>query len=166
MNKGLELIEAMRLYSVDEDKIDIVIQRESIIHSMVRFSDGAVLAQMSMPDMKLPIQYALTYPCRLPLDIAPLDFAAIGTLSFFAPDEQAFPCLALAKRAARRGGSATVSLNGANEAAVELFLKGEIGFNDIGRRVERVLERQEYIINPDIRDILEIDMQARTYAAE
>ena len=121
---------------------------------------------MSVPDMRLPIEYALLYPRRGEAVMEKLDLFKIGNLSFYPPDEAAFPCLSLARAAARRGNGAETTLNGANEAAVELFLKGKIGFNDIFRRVNRALERHSDVINPTIKDILEIDSIARKYAAE
>ena len=139
MNKGLEFIEAMRLYRLPPEQIDIVVHRQSIIHSLVEYTDNAILAQLGVPDMRVPIEYALTWPDRGPAVAQPLDLTACGALTFAKPDEEAFPCLALAKAAARRGGTATAVLNGANEAAVALFLAGKIGFLDIPRLVEDAL---------------------------
>ncbi|MBU5434645.1 1-deoxy-D-xylulose-5-phosphate reductoisomerase [Pseudoflavonifractor sp. MSJ-37] len=139
MNKGLEFIEAMRLYRLPPEQIDIVVHRQSIIHSLVEYTDNAILAQLGVPDMRVPIEYALTWPDRGPAVAQPLDLTACGALTFAKPDEEAFPCLALAKAAARRGGTATAILNGANEAAVALFLAGKIGFLDIPRLVEDAL---------------------------
>ena len=152
MNKGLEIIEA------------IVVQRQSIVHSLVEFRDGALLAQLGTPDMKLPIRYALTYPYRAESPDKPLDLLTCGALTFAEPDERAFPCLRLARYAAAVGGTACAILNGANEAAVGLFLRGEIGFNDISRRVERALERVSVQYQPSLADILEADKAARRAA--
>ena len=141
MNKGLEFIEAMRLYRLPPEQISIVVHRESIVHSLVEYTDHAVLAQLGVPDMRVPIEYALTWPDRGPAIAESLDLIGCGALTFAAPDEETFRCLALAKEAARRGGTATAVLNGANEAAVARFLAGEIGFLDIPRLVEEALDR-------------------------
>ncbi|MCD8375860.1 MAG: 1-deoxy-D-xylulose-5-phosphate reductoisomerase [Oscillospiraceae bacterium] len=140
MNKGLEFIEAMCLYRMPPEKLSIVVHRESVIHSLVEYRDGAVLAQLGAPDMRLPIQYALTWPERLPGPAQTLDLLQCGPLHFAEPDLESFPCLALAIRAAKVGGTAPALLNGANEAAVARFLAGEIGFYDIPRLVERALD--------------------------
>ncbi len=140
MNKGLELIEAMHLFKLPEAAIGVVVQRQSIVHSMVEFCDGAVIAQLSMPDMALPIQHALTYPARLPGNTPAIDFVKLGKLSFEAPDEETFGCLKLARHAARLGGLAPAVLNGANEAAVALFLDGKLPFLGIEERVQSALE--------------------------
>ena len=161
MNKGLEIIEAMRLYRLPAEQVLAVIHRQSIVHSLVEYRDGALLAQLGTPDMKLPIRYALTYPCRAESPDAPLDLLTCGALTFAPPDETAFPCLRLARQAARTGGTACAILNGANEAAVGLFLAGEIGFNDIPRRVERAMERVPVQYKPSLADILEADGAAR-----
>ena len=161
MNKGLEIIEAMRLYRLPAEQVQAVIHRQSIVHSLVEYRDGALLAQLGTPDMKLPIRYALTYPCRAESPDAPLDLLTCGALTFAPPDETAFPCLRLARQAAKTGGTACAILNGANEAAVGLFLAGEIGFNDIPRRVERAMERVPVQYKPSLADILEADGAAR-----
>ena len=161
MNKGLEIIEAMRLYDLPVEQVEAVIHRQSIVHSLVEFRDGALLAQLGTPDMKLPIRYAMTYPHRAESPDAPLDLLTCGALTFDRPDEEAFPCLRLAREAAAVGGTACAILNGANEAAVGLFLQGKLGFNDIPRRVERALERMEVQYQPSLADILEADMAAR-----
>ena len=161
MNKGLEIIEAMRLYRLSVEQVQAVIHRQSIVHSLVEFRDGALLAQLGTPDMKLPIRYALTYPHRAESPDAPLDLLTCGALTFDEPDEEAFPCLRLARQAAAAGGTACAILNGANEAAVGLFLEGNIGFNDISRRVERALERVPVQYKPSLADILEADGAAR-----
>ena len=161
MNKGLEVIEAMRLYALPVEKIQPVIHRQSIVHSLVEFRDGAVLAQLGTPDMKLPIRYAMTYPYRAESPDAPLDLLRCGPLTFAAPDEDAFPCLRLARQCGKTGGTSCTILNGANEAAVALFLRGEIGFNDIHRCVERALSRVAVKYQPSLADILEADRAAR-----
>ena len=161
MNKGLEVIEAMRLYGLPVEQVRPVIHRQSIVHSLVEFRDGALLAQLGTPDMKLPIRYALTYPHRAESPDAPLDLLQCGALTFAQPDETAFPCLRLAREAAATGGTACAVLNGANEAAVGLFLQGRIGFNDIARRVEHALAHIGVQYQPSLADILEADRAAR-----
>ena len=161
MNKGLEVIEAMRLYALPVEQVQPVIHRQSIVHSLVEFRDGAVLAQLGTPDMKLPIRYAMTYPYRAASPDAPLDLLQCGSLTFAAPDEDAFPCLHLARQCGKTGGTSCAILNGANEAAVALFLRGEIGFNDIHRCVERALSRVAVKYQPSLADILEADRAAR-----
>ena len=164
MNKGLEVIEAMRLYRMPLDQISVVIHRESIIHSLVEYCDNAILAQLGTADMRLPIQYALTWPDRMPGPAKPLDLLACPPLTFQAPDPENFPCLALAMEAARTGGTATAVLNGANEAAVGRFLAGEIGFGEIPRLVERALEIVPVVPTPTLDDILSADADARRSA--
>ena len=164
MNKGLEFIEAMRLYELPPEKISIVVHRESIVHSLVEYCDNAVLAQLGAADMRLPIQYALTWPERVPGPAEPLDLLSCPSLTFQAPDPKAFPCLALALEAARTGGTATAILNGANEAAVGLFLDRRIGFMDIPRQVERAMERVPAVQDPSLEDILRADQAARAAA--
>ena len=161
MNKGLEVIEAMHLYRVPAEKISVVIHRESIIHSLVEYCDNAILAQLGAPDMRLPIQYALTYPKRVPGPATPLDLWSCGPLTFGTPDLEAFPCLALALEAAGTGGTAGAILNGANEGAVGQFLAGKIGFLDIPAKVETALARIKAVQNPTMQDILDADEAAR-----
>ncbi len=161
MNKGLEVIEAMHLYRMPVEKISVVIHQESIIHSLVEYCDNAMLAQLGAPDMRLPIQYALTYPKRVAGPSAPLDLWNCGPLTFGTPDMTAFPCLALALEAAKTGGTAGAILNGANEAAVGQFLAGKIGFLDIPARVEKALASVPAVQNPTMRDILDADKAAR-----
>lgn len=164
MNKGLEFIEAMHLYQMPPDKISIVVHRESIIHSLVEYCDNAVIAQLGSPDMRLPIQYALTWPARTEGPAAPLDLLTCGALTFAQPDMEAFPCLPLALKAARTGGTAGAILNGANEAAVGLFLDKKIGFMDISRRVARAMEQVPVVQSPSLKDVLQADQAAREAA--
>ena len=161
MNKGLEVIEAMRLYQVPLEQVDVVIHRQSIVHSMVEFVDGAVMAQMGTPDMRLPIQLALTYPERLESPVEGLDLLRCGSLSFSQPDLENFPCLALAYACAKRGGTACPAMNGANEEAVALFLADKIGFYDIYDLVSRAVEAVPFVENPTLEQILEADRLAR-----
>ena len=161
MNKGLEVIEAMRLYRMSLEQVDVVIHRQSIVHSMVEFVDGAVMAQMGAPDMRLPIQLALTYPARLACPVDPLDLLTCGSLTFSAPDMDNFPCLALARACARAGGSACPAMNGANEEAVAMFLNDEIGFYDIYRLVNRAVETVPFVQDPNLEQVLETDRLAR-----
>ena len=161
MNKGLEIIEAMRLYGLPAEQVEAVIHRQSIVHSLVEFRDGAVLAQLGTPDMKLPIRYAMTYPYRAETPDRTLDLLTCGALTFSAPDLEAFPCLRIARQCAAAGGTACAVMNGANEAAVQRFLQGEIGFNDIPRLVERALSRVTLQYRPGLADILEADRLAR-----
>ena len=165
MNKGLELIEAMRLYGLPLSQVEAVIHRQSIVHSLVEFCDGAVLAQLGTPDMRLPIQLALTYPDRLPSPAPDLDLLTCRPLTFDVPDEAAFPCLRLAKQAAAQGGCACAALNGANEAAVALFLEKKIGFYDIPRLVEAALAQAPGTKDPDLEAILAVDASARQSVA-
>ena len=166
MNKGLEFIEAMRLYRMPPEKISIVVHRESIIHSLVEYCDNAVLAQLGVPDMRLPIQYALTWPARTEAVAKPLDLLTCPPLTFHAPDYEAFPCLSLALEAAKTGGTATAILNGANEAAVGLFLAGQISFGEIAKRVERALAQVPVVQTPALEDVLEADKAARLIAGK
>lgn len=161
MNKGLEVIEAMRLYHLPLSQVDVVIHPGSIVHSLVEFCDGAIMAQLGVPDMRIPIQLALTYPNRLPSPAKPLDLLSCGPLNFLPPDQENFPCLKYAKEAVTTGGTACAILNGANEAAVGMFLKDEIGFNDIPRKVRHALDTVPAQQNPTLEDILEADRLAR-----
>lgn len=161
MNKGLEVIEAMRLYRLPLEQVDVLIHRQSIVHSMVEFTDGAVMAQMGTPDMRLPIQLALTYPQRTACPVDPLDLTKCGALTFCEPDLEKFPCLALARDCAKRGGTACPAMNGANEEAVAMFLADEIGFYDIYRLVSQAVEQVPFIQNPTLEQILEADRLAR-----
>ena len=161
MNKGLEVIEAMRLYDMPLEQVDVVIHRQSIVHSMVEFVDGAVMAQMGAPDMRLPIQLALTYPERIECPVDGLDLLSCGPLTFSAPDLENFPCLQLAFDCARKGGTACPAMNGANEDAVAMFLRDEIGFYDIYDFVSRAVEAVPFIENPTLEQVLEADRRAR-----
>ncbi len=161
MNKGLEIIEAMRLYRVGIESIDAVIHRQSIVHSLVEYRDGAMIAQLGTPDMKLPIRYALTYPHRAVSHDEPLDLLTCGALTFSAPDMEAFRCLQIAREVAAVGGTACAVMNAANEEAVWAFLRGDTGFNGIHRLVERALDKVEVKYQPSLGDILEADRAAR-----
>lgn len=161
MNKGLEVIEAMRLYHLPKSQVDVVIHRQSIVHSLVEFRDGAIMAQLGVPDMRLPIQLALTYPERAEAPCEALDLLTCGSLTFLPPDEENFPCLRYAVEAANRGGTACAVLNGANEAAVGLFLRDQIGFNDIPRRVRHAMDTVDFVEKPTLEDILKADQAAR-----
>ena len=161
MNKGLEVIEAMRLYRMPLEQVDVVIHRQSIVHSMVEFVDGAVMAQLGAPDMRLPIQLALTYPERLGCPVDSLDLLTCGPLTFSKPDTENFPCLALAYKCAKLGGTACPAMNGANEEAVAMYLRDEIGFYDIYRLVSAAVDAVPFIQNPTLEEILETDRLAR-----
>ena len=165
MNKGLEFIEAMRLYRMPPERIAIAVHRESIIHSLVEFEDGAILAQLGTADMRIPIQYALTWPERTPGPGTPLDLFSCPPLTFARPDLDTFGCLRLALEAARTGGTATAVLNGANEAAVALFLEKKISFLDIEALVARALEEVAVVASPGLEDILAADRAARESVA-
>lgn len=166
MNKGLEFIEAMRLYQMPPEKISIVVHRESIIHSMVEYCDNAVLAQLGTPDMRLPIQYALTWPERCPGPAKPLDLLSCPSLTFAQPDPKTFRCLDLAIGAAHTGETACAVLNGANEAAVGLFLEEKIGFCEIAERVAKALDQVKLRPAHDLETILEADREARRIALQ
>ena len=165
MNKGLELIEAVWLFGLPEDKIQIVVQRESIVHSAVQFADHSVIAQLGVPDMRIPIGLAMTYPNRAHNPAPALDLLTCGPLTFDAIDETAFPCFVLAKQAAQLGGTACTALNAANEEAVGLFLQDKIGFYDIADAVEAAL-RLPVVQEPSLADIFEADRLARIHTRE
>ena len=165
MNKGLEVIEAMRLYDVPLEQVQVLIHRQSIVHSMVEYVDGAVMAQLGAPDMRLPIQLALTYPERCACPVDGLDLTA-QPLVFSHPDLESFPCLQLAMDAARLGGTACPVMNGANEAAVALFLEDKIGFYDIYDLVKGAMDAIPFIADPTLEQVLECDAAARNYVAE
>ena len=166
MNKGFEVIEARWLFNTPVDKIHVVVHPESVIHSMVEFEDGAVIAQMASPDMREPIQFAIGFPERLPLGNKKLDFAALGTLSFFEPDLDKFPALGLAFKAIGKGGNIPCALNAANESAVAAYLKDKIPFYGISDVVGKCMERIHFIAEPTIDDIFETNKQARSMADE
>ena len=166
MNKGLEFIEARWLFDMAPEDIEVVIHPQSIIHSMVRFSDGCVMAQLSNPDMRLPIQYALSYPYRVPLAMEPLDLVRLGSLSFEEPDLERFPCLAIAQAALKRGGTAPCTMNAANEEAVAAFLEGRIRFTDIPAIIEKTLEKAGFEEKPDLETIYSTNFESRRIAAE
>ncbi len=163
MNKGLEVIEAMRLYGMPLEQVDVLIHRQSVVHSMVETVDGAVMAQLGTPDMRLPIQLALSYPERVECPVDKLDLTQCGALTFAHPDLETFPCLALARECARLGGTACPVMNGANEVAVAKFLAGEIGFYDIYRLVRGAVDTVPFVENPNLEQILESDRLAREY---
>ena len=163
MNKGLELIEAVWLFGLPEDKIQLVVQRESIIHSAVQFADHSIIAQLGVPDMRIPIQYALTWPERLPSPVPELDFTALTHLSIGTADEETFRCLAACKKAIRKGGLGPCAANGANEEAVALFLQDKIGFLDIGRLVEGVVDSDSFGGDYTLADVHECDRMARAW---
>ena len=165
MNKGLEIIEAMRLYELPLSKVEAVIHRQSVVHSLVEFVDGAVLAQLGVPDMRIPIGLAMTYPNRAHNPAPALDLMTCGPLTFDAIDETAFPCFALAKQAAQTGGTACTAMNAANEEAVGLFLQDRIGFYDIADAVEAAL-RLPVVQEPSLADIFEADRLARVHTRE
>ncbi len=164
MNKGLELIESMWLFNVDVSEIEVVIHPEAIIHSMVEFIDGSILAQLSITDMRIPIQYALTYPERKLTNLASVDFFKLKNLSFFKPNLDKFPCLRIAYQAARKGGSFPCVLNAANEMVVEAFLRRRIAFSSIHKIIERVMHKHKGIGNLDLNKILKIHAWARLEA--
>ena len=163
MNKGLELIEAVWLFGLPADKIQIVVQRQSIVHSAVQFSDNSVIAQLGTPDMRLPIQYALTWPERKPCPAPELDFTQLKQLTFDVADEETFRCLAACKKAINKGGLGPCAANGANEEAVKLFLEDKIGFLDIGRLVEAVVDSDSFGGSYTLSDVYECDRMARAF---
>jgi len=164
MNKGFEVIEAAWLFDIPASRIDVVVHRESIIHSAVKFIDGSVIAQMGNTDMRLPILYAIHYPERVRNPFDTLDIFKLSNLSFYAPDRENFPCLALCEWASEKGGNSGAIINGANEVAVAAFLRDEIGFLDIYAVVSGALEQVEFIAQPCFEDILESDRKARAAA--
>ncbi|MBQ1371354.1 MAG: 1-deoxy-D-xylulose-5-phosphate reductoisomerase, partial [Oscillospiraceae bacterium] len=164
MNKGLEVIEAMRLYELPAEQVDVVIHRQSIVHSLVEYVDGAMLAQLGVPDMRIPIQLALTYPNRVENPAPGLDLLSCPPLSFAAPDPEVFPCFAIARAVAKQGGTACAAMNGANEVAVAKFLRREIGFYEISDLVQGALDAVPFRANPSLEEILEADRLARVFA--
>ena len=163
MNKGLELIEAVWLFDLPPEKIQIVVQRQSIIHSAVKFCDNSIIAQMGVPDMRIPIQYALTWPNRAPSPVPELDFTTLKQITFDVADEDTFRCLAACKKAIGKGGLGPCAANGANEEAVALFLQDKIGFLDIGRLVEGVVDSDSFGGSYTLSDVYECDRMAREY---
>lgn len=163
MNKGLEIIEAAWLFSMDPVDIDVVVHRESIIHSMIEYKDNSVIAQLGLPDMRIPIQYAITYPHRFESPVGELDFKKLGALTFYEPDEENFLCLRACKEAIRRGGLAPAAANGANEEAVALFLRGELSFLQIGELVYAAMQNQPDREISKLEDILKADEEARRF---
>lgn len=166
MNKGLEVIEASWLFDTPGEKIDVTIHRDSIVHSFVEYTDGSLLCQLSKPDMRLAIQYAMTDPDRIPSLFGGLDFQNSFSLTFEPPDMKRFPCLALAYEALERGGTAPAAMNGANERAVEVFVEGRIGFNDIPRIISDVVDSHPYKKNPVIEDLIETDINSKRFVEE
>jgi 1-deoxy-D-xylulose-5-phosphate reductoisomerase len=163
-NKGLEMIEARWLFDVEIDRVDVVVHPQSVVHSMVEFMDGSILAQLSVPDMRYPIQYALTYPHRLSNSMPPTDFAKIGTLTFEDPDHDKFSSLRLARQAGRTGGTMPAVFNAANEVAVARFVAGQIKFTDIFEAVEKTMNAHRAVAHPALDAILEADLWARKEA--
>ena len=166
MNKGLEVIEAVRLFDVPAERIEVVVHRQSIVHSAVEYADGSVIAQMGVPDMCIPIQYAITYPCRVPCEVPRLNLADVGTLTFDRPDMDTFVCLRAAFDALNTGGLAPAALNGANEQAVALFLEGKIGFLDIGELVSAAAKSAPKTETYALDDILAADASARRFVLD
>lgn len=164
MNKGFEVIEAKWLFDIDPDRINVVVHPESIIHSMVEYADGAIIAQMGHPDMREPIGFALSFPERLTVGNRKIDFSTLGNLSFEAPNLKRFPCLELAYESIRRGGNAPCALNAANEVAVAAYLKGLIGFYDIAKINERCLAGMNFVANPGLDDIFETNKEVAIIA--
>jgi 1-deoxy-D-xylulose-5-phosphate reductoisomerase len=163
-NKGLEVIEARWLFDVPFDRIDVLMHRESVVHSMVEMADGSIMAQLSMPDMRLPIQYALTYPERLALELPRVDFGRLGSLNFAEADLERYPCLGLALAAGHQGGSAPAALAAADEEAVEAFLDRRISFIDIPHLLADTLERHKPVSDPCLEEVLDADAEARRFA--
>ena len=166
MNKGLELIEAVWLFGLPPEKVQIVVQRQSIIHSMVQFADHSILAQLGVPDMRIPIQYALTWPERVPGPAPELDFTKLSSITFDVADEETFRCLAACKKAISKGGLAPCAANGANEEAVRLFLEDKISFLKIGELVEGIVESENFAGSYTVQDVYECDRMARAYVLE
>lgn len=165
INKGFEAIEARWLFELNPEQIEVLVHPQSIVHSMVQFADGSIKAQLGAPDMRMPIQYALTYPERLPAGYPRVDFVALGALTFESPDRQLFPALELAFDAMRRGGNIPCALNAANEVAVEAFLQGRISFAGISDLLAQTIGNISYIAAPSLEDYMETDRQARAWSA-
>ena len=163
MNKGFEIIEAKWLFNIEAENIDVLIHPQSIIHSMVEFTDGSVKAQLGVPDMKVPIQYALTYPGRIKSDFPRIDFKQLKNLTFDEPDLEKFECLKLAYDVIKSGGSYPIVLNGANEAAIDLFLKEKIRFTDIPALIKSAMDKHENHVSPNLENIVSIDSWSRKF---
>nr|MSZ97174.1 1-deoxy-D-xylulose-5-phosphate reductoisomerase [Actinomycetota bacterium] len=166
MNKGLEVIEAHELFGVSFDQIDVVVHPQSVVHSMVEFTDGSTIAQLSMPDMRLPIGYALGYPHRIATPFGRIDWSTLSRLDFEAPDRETFRCLDLAYAAGRAGGTAPAALSAANEVVVEAFLANRITWSDIARMVEQVMEKFTVSMPTSVDDVLAADAEGRRLAIE
>ena len=163
MNKGLEIIEASWLFDMPENKIDVVVHRESVIHSLIEFVDNSVIAQLGLPDMRIPIQYAITYPKRCESPAGELDLAEISALTFFKPDIKTFKCMGACKKAIEKGGNAPVYANGANEEANLLFRQGKLSFLDIGEIVNGAVKRASGDQIKTVEDVISADREARAY---
>jgi len=161
MNKGFELIEAVHLFGVNPSDVDVLVHRESIVHSMIEYTDNSVIAQLGVPDMRIPIQYALTYPERFVSPVEQLDLAKLCTLSFFKPDTNAFGCLNICKKAIAKGGLVPTAVNAANEEAVKLFLQDKIGFLDIEKIANDAYENQKTVEYSTVEEVIETDKMAR-----
>lgn len=166
MNKGFEVMEARWLFGITADRIDVVVHPQSIVHSMVEFTDGSIKAQLGVPDMRLPIQYALSYPDRISSPVEHLNLTKVASLTFEQPDPERFPNLELAFRALRQGGNMPCVLNAANEVVVRAFLEDRIGFPDMSRTIERVMDRAEFLARPTYDDYVAIDRQTRIITSE
>ena len=166
MNKGLEVIEARWLFDMPPAQIDVVVHRESVIHSMIEYEDNSVIAQLGVPDMRIPIQYALTWPQRFPSPVKQLSLTEYGKLSFYEPDYQNFECLSVCRKAIERGGLAPAAANGANEIAVKLFLDHQISFTQIGSLVRTAMENQPDVEITSVDDILNADRTARDFVLQ
>ncbi|WP_298650814.1 1-deoxy-D-xylulose-5-phosphate reductoisomerase [uncultured Proteiniphilum sp.] len=166
INKGFEMIEAKWLFGVKPSQIEVLVHPQSIIHSMVQFEDRSVMAQLGQPDMRMPIQYAFSYPARLKSDVRPLDFLELSQLTFEAPDKERFPGLMFAYEAIASGGNMPCILNAANEVAVELFLQGGIGYMQMSRLIEKTMRKASFVQSPSLSDYLQSDAQAREIARE
>ncbi|MBR6971483.1 MAG: 1-deoxy-D-xylulose-5-phosphate reductoisomerase [Bacteroidales bacterium] len=166
MNKGLEIMEAAWLFNIPVEKIEVVVHPQSIIHSMVQFSDGSIKAQLGYPDMRVPIQYALSYPNRIDLDTKRISFPQLKQLTFFSPDLEKFPCLRIAYDSFKKGGNIPCAMNAANEVAVASFLRGEIKFTQIPLVIEKTLEKCNFVASPSVEDIFSTDRQSKERAQE
>lgn len=166
MNKGLEIMEAAWLFNIPVEKIEVVVHPQSIVHSMVQFTDGSIKAQLGYPDMRVPIQYALSYPNRIDLDTKRISFPELKQLTFFSPDLEKFPCLRIAYDSFKKGGNIPCAMNAANEVAVASFLRGEIKFTQIPLVIEKTLEKCNFVASPSVEDIFSTDRQSKERAQE